>query len=257
MTEYTLQTIPNTEKYVEQELITKHPDSITQKEKPGSIIFQHPNEDINTFTNLLSPLRIEKENGWIRNLYRRDWKLESVPASINPALAYIMCMIAEVNEDDIILDPFCGSGTIGITAAKHFNPIKVLCSDVKGKAVDITMKNARAAGVKKNRIVIFRSNVNRLRLQKGSVTKIITNMPFGIRTGSHDENIKTYKSFAQKARKILKENGKLVILTQEKNLLTEVFKNTHLKLIKQIPIQQGGLKPVIFVFTKVESLNEL
>lgn len=245
---YKLETIKGTNDLVKVELLEKHNDSEILTEKDTEIEFESREEDVDTFRDLYAPLRIEKENGLVRNLYRRDWKVETNPAGINPALAYVLCMIGKVNEEDTILDPFCGAGTIGITAVKYFNAKKVLMSDKSGKAVDQAIANSNASGVKRDKITIFRSNITMLKLQKESVSKIITNPPFGIRTGNHQENIKIYKELASKAQTLLGDDGRLIIFTQEKNLIQEIFSDFEELSSRQV--SQGGLHPTIFVFRK-------
>jgi tRNA (guanine6-N2)-methyltransferase len=245
---YTLDFIKGTEKWVLDELASKHPDIKILEKGIDMVIFSSVNS-ITNFKDILGGIRITPENSKNSiNLFRRNWRKEFVPAGINPALAYIMCEIAEIREDDVILDPFCGGGTIPITASLYFNPKKVIASDISGKAIEITQKNASNAGIQN--ISIFRSDVGRLNLSENSISKIITNLPFGIREKSHLENLEIYNDFAKLLSVILVENGKAIILTQELSLLQETLLNVGIKKIEDYPINQGGLKPHIFVFKK-------
>ncbi|MCA9387091.1 methyltransferase [Candidatus Dojkabacteria bacterium] len=243
---YELEIIPGTKEFVLAELLDKFPGANVIDSSEKLIQFSHPNEMVEDFETLYSALRIKKENSITKNLFRRKWKVETSPAGINPSLAYILCMIADVNETDTVLDPFCGAGTIAVTAAKYFKPKKVLASDVKGTAVDMTTKNMSAAGISKKQMTIFRSNISQLKLQKNSVTKIITNPPFGVRTGNHEENIKIYRALAKIAGIILKEDGMIVCITQEKNLFRECFESSF-EITQEIQVTQGGLYPSVFV----------
>lgn len=261
---YSLQIVPGTKKYVLEELLAKFPESeildLAEKaefrgEQVNSsgdgIVFESNIEDIDEFYNLFSPLRITKENGLIRNLFRREWKVESVPAGINPSLAYILCMIAKISSEDIVLDPFCGAGTIAITAAKYFNPKKVIASDLSGKAVDFTLLNSKAANLSSKQFTVFRSNVLQLRLQKDSITRVITNLPFGIRVGDHEQNVRIYKGLADRMKVAVRSGGRLVLYTQEKKLLEDVFSVPEFKLIERFDVEQGGLIPSVYVFKKL------
>lgn len=255
MTHYKLEIIPGTAEYVLEELNLKHPDSVIKKTKKKSIEFESNEDDIDTFNDLLSVLRIEKENGLIRNLFRREWRKYTSPAGVNPALAYILCIVSEVNEKDKVIDPFCGGGTIALTAAVYFNPEKVFASDISGNAVDMTSRNAgeinkmKIVKLNSKNFVVFRSNVSQLKLQEGSVNKIISNLPFGIRSKSHDENIKIYREFEIKANKLLSSGDTVTVLTQEKDLIQNTF-NKHFRIKKEFDVDQGGLIPKVFVFEK-------
>lgn len=246
--QYHLQIIKGTESFVLEELKEKH--SIVSIQKVGEEIIFTSDETPESFSLILSGLRITTEGSKNSlNLYRREWRKEFVPAGINPALAYILCKLAKITANDVILDPFCGGGTIPITAALHFNPKQVIASDISGKAIDIAERNLERANLKK--IMVFRSDVSKLKLGAESVSKIITNLPFGIREKTHDKNIEIYKHFAKAAQRILKPDGLIVVLTQEITLLQEIFNTLGFKKVADFPIEQGGLKPHIYIYNKV------
>jgi len=246
---YSLKTIPNTEEFVVKELIAKFPKIEIVNKNKGKIVFQTENYSFLDFHALHSALMIETDRNIRHNLYRRDWRVAFVPAGINPSLAYILCQVASLNKDDILLDPFCGGSTIPITALLYFDINKAFASDVSGKAIDISEKCFQASGMAKNRFVLFRSNISMIKLKPKSITKVVTNMPFGIRSGDHEKNIKLYNIFNLKLRSILTNNGIVVLLTQEKNLVYETMsKDFNIKIA--IEPEQGGLRPAIFRLTK-------
>ena len=130
---YTLTCLKGTKSFVLRELLEKFPDSVILKESEKEILFSSSQEDIEIFRNLYSPTHIKSNLGKVLNLSRREWRKGYMPAGINPSLAYIMCMIAELREQDILYDPFCGSSVIPITALKYFNIKRVICSDVSSR----------------------------------------------------------------------------------------------------------------------------
>lgn len=230
--------------------MAKYPAVKIEREARRGIVFASEIENVDDFRELYSPLRITKENGLTRNLFRRDWRIECVAAGVNPALAYVMCMLADIQPEDVVCDPFCGGGTIAVSAAVYSQPKRVLASDISGTAVDKTIKNFHSAGIKQNKYAVFRSNVSQLKLQPGSVTKLITNLPYGVRVSDHEANIKTYTALADRMAKIIIPGGQLVILTQEKQLLLNSFARPEFKLLEQIDVDQGGLIPRIFVYKR-------
>jgi len=251
MTEYELQVIPGTIHFVKEELASKHPDAEILKTKKSFLTFKSELNNVDDFRDLYSVLRIKKENGLIRNLFRREWKVETSPAGINPALAYVLCSAAKIDENDVVYDAFCGAGTIAISAALYFKPKKVLASDILGKAADWTTANAKHAGLSQKEFVCFRSNISQVKLQKGSVTKFVSNLPFGVRVSDHEQNKKIYKILFKKLNDVLITNGVGVFLTQEKKLFEdECRKYSSLSIIKSIEVEQGGLYPTIFVVEK-------
>ena len=185
---YILKILQGTSEYVLKELNEKYPNIQIVKVGKVEILFNTDAEDINSFRNLYSPTHISNSKSNTLNLSKRDWRIEYVSAGINPSLAYILCMVADLSKEDIVYDPFCGAGVIPITALKHFNVKRVICSDISGKAVEKSEINFNTAGIDKNRYRLFRSDIRDIRLNKRNADKIVSNLPFGIRVGEHNDN---------------------------------------------------------------------
>jgi len=177
---------------------------------------------ISDLLQIRSALRVRLPNGKFKRLDKRHWRVAFVPAGLNPTIAYVMCKIANVKKSDVVYDPFCGSGTIPITAKVDFHVEKVFASDVSGRAIDVLEKNLQSAGILDD-VIYFRSNISMVKLVRHSITKIVSNLPYGIRSGDHEKNVKTYKIFRDKLKSLLTENGLAVVLTQEKKLIEESF----------------------------------
>lgn len=246
---YRLTAVPGTEEIVERELLSKFPGTEIVSRSKGKADFQIEGKVLNDFATLMSPIRIQDRNHGDMDLFKREWRKAFVPAGINPSLAYVLCELAELHKDDIVLDPFCGGSTIPITAMLYFGVKKAFASDLSGKAIDISLENWKASGIKKDRYVLFRSNVSTLKLQPKSITKVITNMPFGIRVGSHEMNEKLYRNFAFKLNRLLTDDGLAIVLTQEKQLIEEVMKNDFEINVMMTP-EAGGLTPNVYKITR-------
>ena len=243
---YTLNFLHGTQPFVVKELLEKYPDINIEKKSPDSLAFSPIESDIETFRNLYSPSHIKDENGKELNLSRRPWRKEYVPAGIDPSLAYIMCQIADMDNNTILYDPFCGAGTIPITALSYFNIKKSICSDISGTAIEKCKTNFELTDITEEKYIIFRSGIKDIKLNKQNVDRIITNLPFGIRVGSHEENVKIYKDLEDKADRLLRTKGQLIILTQEKKLIRDTFRKDKWNVESVARINEGGLLPEIF-----------
>lgn len=180
--------------------------------------------------------------------YKREWRESLVSTSLEPSLAYLMCFLSGISSNDIFLDPMCGSGTIIIERALAGPYKKVIGSDIDKKAIQSTEINIKVAGQK---IEAHKWDAIRLPLRNDSVTKVVVNMPYGIRVGKHNLNLKLYSLFFQELKRILCDKATIVILTQEKKLIYQTLKeNKEFQLKKQLTINIGGLQPDIFVLTK-------
>jgi 23S rRNA G2445 N2-methylase RlmL len=249
MNVFRLTIIPGTEHAVEKELLSKFPEVEIVSRSKGKIDFQTADLVLENFRYLLSPLRIQDRNHKDIDLFKREWRVDFVPAGINPALAYVLCDLADLQKSDVVLDPFCGGSTVPITAAMYFGVKKAFASDISGKAVDISQMNWVASKVRKERFVLFKSDVSKLKLAEKSISKVITNMPFGIRVGSHDLNEKVYRDFADVLDRLLTDDGMAVVLTQEKELIKEMMKDKFDISVVLTP-EVGGLSPDVYKITR-------
>lgn len=243
--QYLLQIIPGTNDFVKQELLAKFPDTNINSNNISTIGFTSSIDDIFSYNILKSPLAITNQKKYRLDLKSQTWRKFSLPASTNPPLAYILCQIANLSADDILYDPFCGVGTIPITALLQFGIKQAFASDLSGKAIDFCQQNQTIAKISAKKMITFRSNISMCKLTPQSISKIISNLPFGIRTGNHEKNQKLYRILAKKCLILLKPNGTATFLTQEKKLFTETFSCFfHLKNITTIDL--GGLSPNIY-----------
>lgn len=253
---YRLYFLKGTKDYVIRELREKFPDIIVNGESNGYLEFNYDVSNIEEFRKIKSCIAVEDGNRRI-DLSKREWRKEFVPAGINPCLAYIMCMIGGVNSNSIIYDPFCGAGVIPITALLYFNCKRVICSDRSRVAIEKSRINFGNANIDKCKYILFQSDICSVKLKKRNVDLIISNLPFGIRVGSHNENIEAYQCLEKVAHKILRRKGKLVLLTQEKKLLLKTFNKGTWKCKSVISTDEGGLSPDIFVIEKRYSENKM
>lgn len=252
--EYSLKFLDGCKWFVKSELNEKFPSIKIVKECSDSVDFLSDVEDIDEFRVIGSGLSITDSDKKNINLARRKWRKSFVSAGIDPSLAYIMCKIGGVGKNSIILDPFCGSSTIGIIAIKEFFAKRVICSDISGKAIKASKGNFVSAGIESSRYMLFESDVCKVRLNKQNVDLVISNLPFGIRVGNHDENVRSYKCLEELARKILRRKGQLILLTQEKKLLREVFTKDFWSVKSVLKVNEGGLLPEVFVIKRIETV---
>jgi len=247
---YTLDFLHGTQPFVIKELLEKYPDINIETKNNHSLTFTSEESDIETFRDLYSPSHIKDTNGKELSLSKRTWRKEYVPAGTDPSLAYIMCQIAGMDGNTILYDPFCGAGTIPISALLYFNIKKVICSDIGGTAIEKCKKNFESSKISQDKYLIFRSSIKDIKLNKQNIDRIITNLPFGIRVGTHEDNVKIYKALEEKTRSLLRTKGELILLTQEKKLIRDTFKKDFWIVESIARINEGGLLPEIFRIRK-------
>lgn len=179
--------------------------------------------------------------------FERKYRKQTFEASLNPAIAYALNHLAGLDEKDRILDPCCGTGTI-LIERQLLKPAICVGVDINPKYLDMAKENMKAAGVE---IELKHGDITTKKFPNNYFTKIISNLPYGIHSGSREKNKELYKFLADKAINWLKVGGKAVFLTNSKSLLRNAFAyNPNWQLIEEIPLISGGLNLSIFVYQR-------
>lgn len=181
--------------------------------------------------------------------YHRNYRVHTNPSSINPALAYALNKIAGMDDNDRILDPCTGTGTI-LIERQLSKPTICVGVDINSKYLDYAKENATEARVEE--ITFRHGDITELKFPDNYFTKIISNLPYGIKSGSRDKNKKLYRFLADTSIKWLKKDGKAVFLTNAKTLLRDAFAhNPNWKLTEEIEVKISGLDLSIFIYQKL------
>jgi len=180
---------------------------------------------------------------------RYNYRVTDLPASINPTTAAILMneIKGYLKDDAEVMDAFCGTSTMLIERSfvKKYKSLTGI--DISEEAVEFSKINANNVPLK---IELVCENI--LKYEGPEFDEIISNMPFGNRVSNHELNVTLYRRFIASLDKLLKENGVAFLLTSEIGLMKElVNKNKKLKLVKNIYVESGGLKPHLFVIKKV------
>ena len=202
-------------------------------------------------------------------------------------IAYSLARIAEVKEKEVILDPFAKGGEICIETAlflsnlsvnyyskdkflflkmKNFEKfdfdkffskldkrkekkLKIYCCDNLMNNIQAAKKNAKIAGVHKD-INFSRNDLEWLdvKFKKKTIDKIITYLPFS-KVNLHNIK-KVYKEFFYQAEYILKDKGKIVVITEEVENVKEFLEQYKFKIKEKREVWQGQKALQILVIEK-------
>ncbi len=190
--------------------------------------------------NFLFGLRLTDER-----MQRKEYKLSHVPASLQPSVAHCMSLLSEPNPLDIFVDPMCGAGTIVIERALA-GPYKYIIGG--DKSIESINSAKINVGASKENIHLVLWDALNIPLSDHIIDKVVCNMPFGKQTGDNIDNKPFYSNFFKEIKRIIKQGGKAVLLTQERGLMNKlVSQHSNAKLEKIYPINLFGLKAYIFV----------
>lgn len=186
---------------------------------------------------------------------------EKTPATMRPSIAYNLCRLLNIHDGDIIIDPMCGSSTIVEIALKEFkNQAYYICSDIDEISLQKSQKNLGILGY----VDLVLCNAMRSPFRPNAFDKIITDMPFGKRCGSHNSNLKDYPKLIKEFQRFLKNEGQIITVTTEKSLIFSNFKKKNgWRREEFFLINKGGLdayvtssKKKLLIRKKKEKIKE-
>ena len=176
---------------------------------------------------------------------RFGYRVQDVPASMHPAVAAGVVAHSRPVSKGRVLDPFCGCGTLLFeraqcsTAAGH-----LVGSDISGSAIDAARTNLRQF---EDLPLRFRRGDVGSVTHDGPFDELISNLPYGIRTGSHQKNIASYAALFDRLSEWLKPEARLTLVTQEIEMMTRLFRDrrdVHLDDVARVDV--SGLQPGVF-----------
>ncbi len=151
------------------------------------------------------------------------------PVSLHPRLARTLVNLSRIKKNQILFDPFCGTGGILIEAG--LTGAKIVGSDIDERMVEGGKKNLEYFGIKRYRI--FQSDVGSLNIKCDA---IVTDPPYGRSSSTKKEKIeKLYERSFEVFRKILKNDRCLVIVLPNKKFIQ--FGKKYFNLLEVYPIK--------------------
>lgn len=176
---------------------------------------------------------------------RFDYRVNTLPASINPYIAAIVSQYIKkyAKNTSKVLDPFCGTGTMLIERAQAAPYSTLNGVDIKNKAIEFATENSDKAG-----LPIEYTNSDILRYKPNTkYTEVLSNMPFGNRVGTHAANIEIYEGFFKSVKNYLEADAILALYTMEGKLLETTAQKYNFEIIEKHKMYAGGLRPTLYI----------
>lgn len=173
---------------------------------------------------------------------------------LRPNVAWAMAELARNPEHGparVVLDPFCGSGTLLAESGRRW-PGAMLCgSDVRTACVEGTLENGAHLGL------------DTLTCREGDARAVdelwpdvrpdtvLANLPFGLRLGRSTNHYWLYRKFLEGLSRITEPGARVVLLVGKKKLLNRVllpgwvFKALHVRIV-----EMGGTWPALFLLER-------
>ena len=158
------------------------------------------------------------------SLFQRNIK-HFGPTTLRATICASMLQLAEIQPGDIVVDPMCGGGSIPIEGALAFSQGFFLAGDNHDLASERSGNNFKVFEGKLQADSL-QWDATRIPLRDNSVDVLISDLPFGKRSGSKADNRVLYPNVLNSmARVVRPKTGRAVLLTQDK---TSMFKVTFL-----------------------------
>lgn len=125
-------------------------------------------------------------------------------------LAHLLVLLSDYQKEDIVLDPFAGSGAIVLERVQSFPYKKFFASDNKEDLVE-ELKRKTKWGQQKI-IVEKHDALNLNNLDSGSINKIITDPPWGLFEKPQEDMVDFYKRMLLEFYRVLADGGMAIIL---------------------------------------------
>ena len=157
-----------------------------------------------------------------RHRFNKPVKLK---AALRPSVAAAMIHLSQPADDDIFLDPMCGSGTLLMERRYAGAYSQMIAGDKIRDHVWAARQNVEA--LRKEPPFAFSTlsaDATKLPLVTGSVTKVATNLPFGKQIGSPKAVKKLYPAFFKELERVLGGNGRAIVLSSEYDLVKDAVR---------------------------------
>jgi tRNA (guanine10-N2)-dimethyltransferase len=138
------------------------------------------------------------------------------PISLHPKIARVMVNLSSLKKNEVLLDPFCGTGGILIEAG--LIGAKIIGSDIENKMIEGCKKNLEFYKI--NNYKLFCSDIGEIRNNINKVDAVVTDLPYGKSTTTKGEEMENlYNRAFKNISDMLKEDGKAVIGLSNKHFI--------------------------------------
>jgi len=192
-------------------------------------------EEISLFGARITPLGKETTRKYNKGELRQE-------------LAHLLVLLSDHQKEDVILDPFAGSGAIVLERVQSFPYKKFFAGDNKEDLVE-ELKRKTKWGQQKI-IVEKHDALNLDNLDDGSINKIITDPPWGLFERPQENMVDFYKKMLLEFYRVLVDGGMTIILVGQEAGFEAALTDSNFKVETKLSILVSGQKASVYKLTK-------
>jgi tRNA (guanine6-N2)-methyltransferase len=175
----------------------------------------------------------------MRLTYHKDYAKELNPGELRPDISHLLCRLSNPRHDDVFLDPFAGYG--GIVKARLDSPaVSITAGDI---ALHPSLRAALRGAA--NVVVLKMDALSMTAIPSGSVDAIVCDPPWGEHTPLADPTA-FYGKFASEAHRVLKKDGRLIVLTALKKE-AEAALRLNFSIDGRLDVLVSGSKAAVYI----------
>ena len=168
-------------------------------------------------------------------LHRRRYRIASRPGALHPPLARALVLLAAPRRSGVLLDPFCGTGTIPIEAKLAYPQLRAVGSDVDRAAVEAARENAAAAAVTAELLV---SDAGHLPLADDAIDSVAANPPWALRVPATGTLGAGFERFWPELARVLRPGGHAALLVPQDAAVPPGL--LGLQTVQRFPVRVSG-----------------
>jgi len=181
------------------------------------------------------------------------------PTNLRANISYGLLKLANTKPGDIVCDPMCGGGSISLEGAVGIPGTFHVAGDNHEKAVENASDNYTALS-KLNKtenstlpMSVLRMDVYHIPLRTACIDRIVTDLPFGKKSGNKERNMFLYPNALYEMARICRPKGKAVLLTQHKKALWKALMICKLWSMEYCTkINMGGMNISVYVLGRTK-----
>ena len=166
---------------------------------------------------------------------------------LRPEIAYLICCYADLNQDDVVAEPFCGYGSIPVQLIKKFRFQKLFASDIDKEKISINMQKKQLTDNPQIELSVNDAFVLPQIIDR-SVDVVITDPPWGY-FEQIDDIYEFYKKMFTSFKRILKENGRMIILSARKDEIEKAALEMNVQILSSLHTLVNGKKASLYKMT--------
>ncbi|GFO48711.1 THUMP domain-containing protein 2 [Plakobranchus ocellatus] len=142
-------------------------------------------------------------------------------SGLRAPVAWIMCYLADIQSGDIVMDPMCGKATVLLEGFSNWQDAFYLGSDISQCQTNSAVQNIAWSGLRIRGDICVADGLN-MPYRNCSADVILCDAPFNQNHVISSTPTMFYKSFLQQIHRVLKPEGRCVLLVSEE-LISEIL----------------------------------